>query len=216
MRIRVLLVCLIAGTGLHAQSRTVHETFQTVRQLLMEGDFTGGIEFVARTLRKEASALTPAESGSLLWVQASIHYLRGEFDDADIRYRASIRELERAGPEVALPLARVRLDYAVLLVTVGAFREAQRFEAAGLAAYEAAYAPDNPNLLFARAGTALRLCQQGQLAQAETLAREIITRWETAQLPRNLDLARLYDLLALVLRLKGEAREAHTGMSEAC
>lgn len=208
MRIRVVIVCLAAGIGLHAQSRTVRETLETVRQLFIEGDFAGSLELAARTLRTEASRLTPADSGSLLWLLASIHQLRGEFDDAAIRYRASIWELEKAGTEMALPLARVRLDYASLLVARGAFPEAERLEAAGLAAYEAAYGPDQPDLLFARARTAFRLRQQGQYGPAEALCRDIITRWETAELPRDLDLARLYDLLANVLLLKGEALKA--------
>jgi tetratricopeptide (TPR) repeat protein len=208
MRTGLLVLCLAAGIGLHAQSPAVHEVFEKVHQRMLEGDIAGSLELAARALRTQASALTPADSGALLWLVASVHQFRGEADEAAIRYRASISALERAGPDLALLLARARMDYAKLLVYSGTFAEAERLEAAGLAVHESVYPANHPDLLFMRAGKVLRLREQGQYGQAEALARDIITRWEAAGLPRNLELARLYDLLARVLLHQGKAREA--------
>lgn len=205
---RILVVCLAAGIGLHAQSPTVREAIEKGRQLYIEGDTAAALELVTRTLRTEAATLTPAGSGTLLWLLACIQQMRGEFDEADVRYRASTAALERAGAAQALLLARVRLDYASLLISRGAHKEAARLQAASLAAYEAAYDADHPDLLLTRAEIVIRQFTQGQFDQAAALSRDIIARWETAGLPRNLDLARLYDLLAHVLLRKGEAPEA--------
>lgn len=171
---RTLVVCLLAAAPLPAQQRDWDAVDAQFHEFLQQGDFLAAKGFITGTL----ADLNPDENlhatGSLLWYLGLLNHVLGDFDEANLRFRAAISALERAGPPAALTLAKARIDFASLLDLLGSLKEADRLRRSGLAVIQSELGPGHPLSLNAQTQLAEGLLRKGDLVGAEQLCRNVL------------------------------------------
>lgn len=171
---RILVVCLLAVLPLGAQVRAWSAVEREFDRLCDQGDFLAAKELITGALRDQGLAEDLHDSGVLLWLLGKANYVLGESDEADLRFRAAISALERAGPPAILTLARAQLDFASLIELRGETKDAQRRRRMALEILQRELGPGDPEVLYAQGQLALGYCMAGEFERAERLCREVI------------------------------------------
>lgn len=202
------VVCLLAAAPLLAQQRDWGALEARFDELCEQGDYPA-----ARALIVEAlEGLSPDEdlhrTGTLLWFLGLTDHALGDIDVADLRYRAAISALERAGLQATLTLAHVRLDYASLIADQGTARSAERLRLAALEVLQRELGPDHPDTLRAQLHLASSYLRKGDRKSAERLCREVIASAESSQQFPVGYLAESYHMLGMILQASGHHAEA--------
>lgn len=171
---RILVVCLLAVLPLGAQVRAWSAVEREFDRLCDQGDLLAAKELITGVLRDKGLAEDLHYCGTLLRLVGAVNHALGDFDEADLRFRAAISALERAGPPAILTLARAQMDFASLIELRGETKDAERRRRMALEILQRELGPDDPAVLYAQVQLAIGYCKAGESERAERLCREVI------------------------------------------
>jgi tetratricopeptide (TPR) repeat protein len=196
------------ATPLQSQERDLHAITEKVNRLSEQGDFPAVRAFVTEALRVGGLAADLERTGTLLLILADVNQALGDFEEADLRFRAAISALERAGKPAELTLAQSQINYAQLLDMRGGARDAERRRLFALDIFRRELGPDHPETLRTLGHLALGYRVRRDYARAEQLCREVIRTAQSSGRYPAYYLA--FDLLTLgdILLKTGRASEA--------
>lgn len=203
-----LVVCLLAAAPLLAQQRDWGALEARFDKLCEQGDYPAARALIVEALEGLGPDEDLPRTGGLLWYLGLADHALGDIDEADVRYRAAISALERAGLQATLTLARVRLDYASLIEDRGTARSAERLRLAALEVLQRELGPDHPDTLRAQLHLASSYLRKGDRKIAERLCREVIASAESSQQFPVGYLAESYHMLGMILQASGHHAEA--------
>jgi tetratricopeptide (TPR) repeat protein len=193
---------------LQSQERDLHIIGTQVLTLSEQGNLPAVKALVTEALKEGGRNPDLLRTGTLLSILANANQVLGDFEEADIRFRAAISALERAGAAGAVTLARVQVDYASLIELRGGGRDAERRRLLALGVFQRELGPDHPESLRTQGQLALGYYVRRDYARAEQLCREVIRAAQSTRHYSEVYLVR--DLLTLgsVLLKTGRAGEA--------
>jgi tetratricopeptide (TPR) repeat protein len=205
---QALVLCLLAAAPLPSQQRD-WQAFQTrFDQLCEQGDFLAARALITSTLED----LNPADdlhgTGALLWLLGLANHVLGDFEEADLRFRAAISALERAGAPAVLTLAKAHADHASLIELRGSAREAERQRVSALGVLERELGPAHPEVLGLQGELAFGYYAQRDFARAERLCRTAIRGHQSSGNAPDFHLAKTLVTLGRVLLEDERAQEA--------
>lgn len=166
---------------------------------------TGALE-AARRHPQEAE-----RAGVVLWRLGWVCYVLGDYDEAGLRYRASLAQVEKAfGPEHPT-LATVMSGYASVLEARREFRDAERVRRTALGIVERAVGPADPKAAGLRIDLANGYRARRDYARAEAAFREILAERHGGGKDDDAKLGQVWSSLGYVLldtKRSSEAEEA--------
>jgi tetratricopeptide (TPR) repeat protein len=176
------------------------------------GDYSGAREILGEALKE--ARLHPEDherAGIVLMRLGWMCHILGDYEEAHLRLRAAISQLETAFGKSHRAVGRAMNQYAAVCEIRRDWKEAERFRGQALAILIRELGPNHPETLLARNDLALGLSARGGHAAAVESYREILAAWPESsgtqeavhgQIWINLG----YSLLAL--KRHAEAREA--------
>jgi tetratricopeptide (TPR) repeat protein len=209
-----LLFCLLGAASLPAQKHDWRAFETRFNQLCQQGDFVAARMLITTALDDVDPDQDLRGAGTLLWLLGVANHVLGDFDEADLRFRAAISALERAGGPAALSLARARIGHAALLELRGCLDQAERLREDGIRVLRRELSPNHPEILHARSQLAASLLRRGDLDGAEQLCREVIAASnDSAGFPNGF-LAESYFTLGSVLLAGGQNASAADALAK--
>lgn len=205
---RTLVAVLFLAMPLPAQEHD-WQTFETrFNELCQKGDFLAAKALITEALQDRNSPPGLHHTGALLWLLSQAHNVLGEFDEADLRFRAAISALERAGAPAVLTLAKAHADHASLIELRGSAREAERQRVSALGVLERELGPAHPEVLGLQGELAFGYYAQRDFARAERLCRTAIRGHQSSGNAPDFHLAKTLVTLGRVLLEDERAQEA--------
>lgn len=202
------VVCLLAAAPLLARESD-WRTFQTrFDKLCEQGDFLVARTLITEVLQSHDPGSDLHRTGALLWLLGLANHVLGDLDEADLRFRAAISALERAGAPAVLTLAKAHADHASLIELRGSAREAERQRVSALGVLERELGPAHPEVLGLQGELAFGYYAQRDFARAERLCRTTIQRHQSSGNAPDVHLAKTLVTLGWVLLETGQALEA--------
>jgi tetratricopeptide (TPR) repeat protein len=212
---RTLVAVLFLAMPLPAQEHD-WQTFETrFNELCQKGDFLAAKALITEALQDRNSPPGLHHTGALLWLLSQAHNVLGEFDEADLRFRAAISALERAGRPAALTLARAQVDYAALIELRGGGKDAQRRRLAALEVLKRELGPGDPEVLRTQGHVALGFLARGDHERAERVCREVIESGQGSKRFPIGHLAEAYLILGKILLGRGRHADAAEAYNQA-
>lgn len=204
----MLVACLLAVAPLLAQESN-WRTFQTrFDKLCEQGDFRAARALITEVLQNHDPGSDLHRTGALLWLLGLANHVLGDLDEADLRFRAAISALERAGAPAVLTLAKAHADHASLIELRGSAKEAERQRVSALGVLERELGPAHPEVLGLQGELAFGYYAQRDFARAERLCRTAIQGHQSSGNAPDVHLAKTLVTLGRVLLEDGRAQEA--------
>lgn len=202
---KLALLLFLPGAASLPEQKHDWRVFETrFDQLCQQGDLLAARTLIAGALDNVDPEQDLHGTGTLLCLLGLANHVLGDYDEADLRFRAAISALERAGGPAALTLAKARISHASLLDLRGSLQQAGRLREDGIRVMERELGPDHPETLHAQSQLAVGLLRQGDLARAEQLCRHVIAASKTSPGFPNGYLAESYFILGSVLLAGGQ------------
>jgi tetratricopeptide (TPR) repeat protein len=205
---KALIVCLLAASPLRAQESDWLTFQMRFDKLCEQGDFLAARTLITEVLQSHDPDSDLHRTGTLLWLLGLANHVLGDFDEAELRFRAAISALERAGAPAVLTLAKAHADHASLIELRGSAREAERQRIAALGVLERELGPDHPVVLGLQGELAFGYYAQRDFARAERLCRTAIQGHQSSGNAPDVHLVKILVTLGWVLLETGQAREA--------
>jgi tetratricopeptide (TPR) repeat protein len=184
MRVFVIFVCLSAISHLSAQE-SIREALRHSADLERAGDYAEARRVLESGLREspthpESSAEIGAILGRLGWVA----YVLGDYEEARLRYRASIGKLTKALGRRHPAVARVLGGYASLCETRGEFKKASMVRKEALEILSEVIGRKHPESMALRGDLARGYFQRREFERAEAEYRELLHEATSADVSR--------------------------------
>ncbi len=210
MRSWTLIVCLLA-TGL-SPPPAKEDWRQAIAHSMkseLEGNYLEARAILTRALEEaRLDSRDPVRAGTVLWRLAWVCFALGDYDEAGIRYRASLVQLEKALGTSHPALATVMGGYASLLEARSHFRAAERMRLRALGIVEDALGPEHPDAFTLRSDLARGHYARRDYARAETALRKVLADWPPDNAALDARLSQVWSCLGYVLHATSRPAEA--------
>jgi tetratricopeptide (TPR) repeat protein len=205
---QALAVCLLAAAPLLGQDGSFRTLSASFDEQCRRGDFAAARSLIMSALQDGEATNDLLRTGTLLWFLALANGFLFDVDEADLRFRAAIATLQRAGPQGVITLARTQADYATLLALRQSEKHAERLRLLALKTLTHELGPAHPAVLSISVDLAFGHYRQRHYARAERLCREVISTAESTGRPAELYLAKAFVTLGRILLGHGRTAEA--------
>lgn len=203
-----LVVCLLAAAPLPGNDGGFRALSARFDEHCEQGDFAGARSLIVSALQDGTAANDLVRIGTLLWFLALANGFLYDNDEADLRFRAAIATLERAGPRGAITLARTQADYAPLLALRQSNKHAKRLRILALKTLTRELGPAHPEVLGISVDLAFSHYSERDYTRAERLCREVISTTASSGRPSDVYLAKAFITLGRILLDQGRSAEA--------
>jgi tetratricopeptide (TPR) repeat protein len=150
----------------------------------------------------------PVRAGTVLWRLGWVCFSLGDYDEASLRYRASIIQLEKALGSAHPVLATVMGGYASVLEARLEFKAAERIRRRALEILESTVGREHPDAFAIRADLARGFYAKGDYPRAEAALRQVLADWPANRPEMDARLAQLWSCLGYVLQKTSRPAEA--------